>query len=218
MLDIETFRTLANHKPYYTLGPKFDQAVIDWLLSAPGDVLSKVAPSVHGAPASYVTHGRNQGSQMPTSTGKGVSTYERSLRRTSHLKRSENNQKKPLGMDPSLDMDLSLAMDPPLLEYAHVSSAEYPNGDVQYSQAIDESDTYHDSHSVGRAMLTYGHNHRTINKSCMGALLKIIHDDRVKTIRFTHQGIHNHAKPHPIRPTLEAKRKLTELVMNAPEA
>ncbi|KAF9363253.1 hypothetical protein BGX34_004565 [Mortierella sp. NVP85] len=148
-------------------------------------------------------------------------------------------------------------------EYSHVTSAEYPNGDVEYLHNVDETDTVRDSRSVGWAMVVYGHNtnkaNQTFYKTCLGvyqcpkctyverprslasnrskqapplpakgvcvadgstlvhiscnAKMKVVHHHKGKSVRFIHQGFHNHAKPHPIRVTPEAqdKRKLQDV-------
>jgi hypothetical protein len=155
-------------------------------------------------------------------------------------------------------------------EYSHVTSAEYPNGDVEYLHNVDETDTVRDSRSVGWAMVVYGHNtnkaNQTFYKTCLGvyqcpkctyverprslasnrskqapplpakgvcvadgstlvhiscnAKMKVVHHHKGKSVRFIHQGIHNHAKPHPIRTTPEAqdKRKLQDVAESTSKA
>ncbi|KAI8601306.1 hypothetical protein EDD21DRAFT_415037 [Dissophora ornata] len=62
----------------------------------------------------------------------------------------------------------------PSLQYRHESSVEFPNGVIEYSREISESEIGQESHSVGWAMVVYGHNasagsgRRTYNKSCLG--------------------------------------------------
>lgn len=147
-------------------------------------------------------------------------------------------------------------------EHSHATSAEYPNGDVEYLHTADESDTVRESRSVGWAMVVYGHNtnkaSHTFYKSCLGiyqcprcvhverprsvvsnrskqaaplpakgvcpvdgsalvhlscdAKMKVVHHHKENSVRFIHQGLHHHAKPHPIRTTPEGrdKRKLQD--------
>lgn len=37
-------------------------------------------------------------------------------------------------------------------------------------------------------------------------------------LEYTHHGFHNHLRPHPIRPTPEARQKLEDIILAAPEA
>lgn len=50
--------------------------------------------------------------------------------------------------------------------------------------------------------------------SCM-ATLRTVHNGNL--VHFHHQGYHNHAKPHPIRPDIASKLCFEEIVRIAPE-
>jgi hypothetical protein len=49
------------------------------------------------------------------------------------------------------------------------------------------------------------------------ATMIITCDTATRTVDFQHFGFHNHSKPHPIRPTAEAKRRFRDIVTVAPE-
>lgn len=62
---------------------------------------------------------------------------------------------------------------------------------------------------------TYGSS--LVHIAC-NAKLKVVHHHKAKTVRFIHQGFHDHAKPHPIRSAREpkARRKLQDAVVTTP--
>ncbi|KAF9394108.1 hypothetical protein BGX21_010492, partial [Mortierella sp. AD011] len=83
--------------------------------------------------------------------------------------------------------------------YAHESTAEFPNGDVEYSRPADKSKTS----GVGWAMLVYGHNNslsrQTYNKSCLG-VYQCPNCSYVEKPRIPRSGkISKHARPMPAK-------------------
>ncbi|KAG0027292.1 hypothetical protein BGZ81_005722, partial [Podila clonocystis] len=87
---------------------------------------------------------------------------------------------------------------PPLLEYNHESSPQFPNGDVTYSHNHMPGQTPLDTRSVGWAFFVYKtetyKNHKTFRKSCLGIYMC----PECKTTerpRIPHTGQHYKHKP-----------------------
>ncbi|KAI8595362.1 hypothetical protein EDD21DRAFT_420735 [Dissophora ornata] len=81
---------------------------------------------------------------------------------------TEDEQQNP----PASESSRSVAAEMPPSDYNHVSSAEYPNGDVEFSHTVNPSDSALESRSNGWAMIVYSTKQnkagKTYYKSCLG--------------------------------------------------